>query len=153
MNDQEFVGENQYDTQPVQQDTYNTQEPEWSPENGNGDTGVSEESFSNVFIKTFKTYLWTLPIVIIPIAGLLLIFTAAPYYAVNKGCKIFTGKTAVRKRNLALAFSLTLATILTSVLLGISYFLAANFNLFATEYLIISLLYGSLLFFSLLGTK
>ena len=102
---------------------------------------------------TVKSYLKFIPILIIPLAGLIFMMTIAPYFAVNKGCQSF-GKNQRGKRNeLALTFSILISTFLSGLLIVVGYFLAPSFTIQAFELTIIIIIYASMTIFSLFGSR
>ena len=105
------------------------------------------------FLQAIKTYLKLLPLIIIPVAGIILMTTIAPYYAISRGCKEFDPDEKPKRRKLALLFSLTLSTLLSAVLLIIASFLSSGLMLRMGEILVIGLIYGMFLIFSLLGAR
>jgi len=110
-------------------------------------------NFTQAFIAAFKSYLKLLPVIIIPVAGLVFLVTAAPYYAVSKGCEVFYPRERRKRKNLALLFAMVLASIITGFLLLISISLSAVFLLHTGEYLLICFIYGSFLIFSALAVR
>lgn len=110
-------------------------------------------TLTHAFIATVKNYLRFLPIIVIPVAGLLFMVTVAPYLAVNDGCKEFRPRERKNRRKLALSFGLTISTLLSVILILLSYFIMPIFLIRSAELSIIILLYASFILFSLLGTN
>jgi len=108
---------------------------------------------SKGYLKSIWTYLKLLPIVVIPVAGIILLTTAAPYYAVNRGCSILNERNRTGRRKIALSFGLSVATLLTLILLLLSYLLSPVMTLQVGEISIIALIYGVFILFSLLGSR
>jgi hypothetical protein len=109
--------------------------------------------FTHAFIVALKSYLKFLPVIIIPIAGLVFMITAAPYFSVNKGCQSYESASGTDRKRLALLFGLVFATLLTGIFLFISKNIAASYTVERLEYLVIGLLYGSYLLFSFFGAR
>ena len=103
--------------------------------------------------RAVRIYLKLLPLVIIPVAGILLLVTAAPYYAVSKGCKELEGTNILKRRKLALSFAILLSTFFSGILLLISYLFSSIFAIGSNEIWIIALIYASFIFFSILGSR
>ena len=108
---------------------------------------------SNPFTISIKRYLRFIPYIIIPLAGILYLMTVAPYYAVSKGCEAIEAGDRKKRRGLALNFALTMATALSMLIVLILYIIAPLFRFEGFEAIIIGLIYGSFIIFSLLGSR
>ena len=108
---------------------------------------------SSPFTISIKSYLKFIPFLILPIAGIVFMITVAPYYAVSKGCKAIEFSDRKKCRELALNFSLTVATALSMLIIIILYIIAPLFRFEGLEAFIIGLIYGSFIVFSLLGSR
>ena len=94
-----------------------------------------------------------LPLVVIPIAGIILLTTAAPYYAVSRGCSVIESNNISARRKVAILFGLSIATFLSIALIVASYIISPIMALERGEISIIAVIYGVFILFSLLGSR
>jgi len=110
-------------------------------------------TLSNAYITTLKNYVKFVPLVIIPIAGLLFMVSIAPYLAVSNGCGTFEPGQRVKRRKLALLFSLSIASFLLILVYLISMTIMSRFLFDVFELWVVLSLYCSFIVFSLFGSR
>lgn len=108
---------------------------------------------SSPFVISLKRFLTFIPIIIIPLAGILFMISVAPYYAVAEGCKAIGPRDRKKRRTLALHFSLVVATVLSGLLVLVLYLIAPLFRFGTVEASVIGLIYGSFIIFSFFGSR
>lgn len=109
--------------------------------------------FTSAYLTSVKSYLKFLPLIIIPIAGIVFLVTAAPFYAVSSGIEEFEYRRKSKKRNLALFFGLSMATAISLLLIIILSFIAPAFFMRTEEYMVILGIYISFLIFSSMAAR
>lgn len=108
--------------------------------------------FIKGFKRSIKTYVKMIPLVIIPVAGIILLLTLAPYLAVSRGCSIIPDASRKLRMRLGVLFGLMLSVIVTVIIYIVLLIIAPGRSFGNFEYSIIGGIFGLFLTFSMLGS-
>lgn len=108
---------------------------------------------SNPLLTAVTHYLRFIPILIIPVAGIVFMMTVGPYAAVAKGCRMYKEPRPRELVRFALTFSILISTTITLILIVLASVLAPAFMIHQGEAAFILLIYIVTIIFSQLGAR